>query len=196
LCLATVLALQRSYKSSRRTHRHPRLRRSTRTSQKSCSTARRMARNTSSAGSKNTSAGFMPPVTTIGRCVVPLEIPMVWTESCELDSERRSRLKVLYQSVIQVNYLPNSSTNRWSPRSSRARMTPSTPSVFPAVQHTLSVSIVAHCPAYPGLLSPAVSLGLKSVGVPMDDKGIVADELDRIMDDWDENARGGPRPTS
>jgi hypothetical protein len=28
-----------------------------------------------------------------------------------------------------------------------------------------------------------VSLGLKSVGVPMDDKGIVADELDRIMDD-------------
>jgi aromatic amino acid aminotransferase I len=39
-----------------------------------------------------------------------------------------------------------------------------------------------------------VSLGLKSVGVPMDDKGIVADELDRIMDDWDENARGGPRP--
>lgn len=46
--------------------------------------------------------------------------------------------------------------------------------------------------AYPGLLSPAASLGLKCVGVEMDEQGITAESLDRIMSTWD-SARG-PKP--
>jgi aromatic amino acid aminotransferase I len=48
--------------------------------------------------------------------------------------------------------------------------------------------------AYPGLLSPAASLGLNCIGVPMDEQGITPESLDQIMSTWDEAARGGPKP--
>jgi aromatic amino acid aminotransferase I len=48
--------------------------------------------------------------------------------------------------------------------------------------------------AYPGLLSPAMSLGFKPIGVPMDSEGVNAGALDKIMEEWDEVKQGGPRP--
>lgn len=48
--------------------------------------------------------------------------------------------------------------------------------------------------AYPGLLSPALSLGYKPIGVPMDGQGVDPRALDKIMGEWDETTMGGPRP--
>ncbi|WVR07874.1 hypothetical protein IAU60_004917 [Kwoniella sp. DSM 27419] len=36
--------------------------------------------------------------------------------------------------------------------------------------------------------------GLRPVGVPLDSDGVDANALDRIMQEWDEEKRGGPRP--
>lgn len=47
--------------------------------------------------------------------------------------------------------------------------------------------------AYPGLLSPAASLGLNCVGVEMDEQGITADSLDKIMSTWDESRGAKPK---
>ncbi|WWC64900.1 uncharacterized protein I303_107514 [Kwoniella dejecticola CBS 10117] len=48
--------------------------------------------------------------------------------------------------------------------------------------------------AYPGLLSPAATLGIKCLGVPLDTEGLVPEALDEILTQWDEKERGGPRP--
>ncbi|GFZ52212.1 hypothetical protein JCM24511_09985 [Saitozyma sp. JCM 24511] len=48
--------------------------------------------------------------------------------------------------------------------------------------------------AYPGLLSPAASLGLRCLGVSLDKHGMDPEALDNLMRGWDEAARGGPRP--
>ncbi|WWD19930.1 hypothetical protein CI109_104402 [Kwoniella shandongensis] len=48
--------------------------------------------------------------------------------------------------------------------------------------------------AYPGLLSPAASIGLRTLGVPMDAEGVRPDALEEILANWDEDERGGARP--
>jgi aromatic amino acid aminotransferase I len=48
--------------------------------------------------------------------------------------------------------------------------------------------------AYPGLLSPATTLGIRCLGVTMDSEGIVPDVMDKMMEEWNEEERGGPRP--
>ncbi|ORY27886.1 pyridoxal phosphate-dependent transferase [Naematelia encephala] len=48
--------------------------------------------------------------------------------------------------------------------------------------------------AYPGLLSPATSMGIRCLGVPMDTEGVNPLALDEIMSTWNEVERGGPRP--
>ncbi|TYJ54193.1 hypothetical protein B9479_005119 [Cryptococcus floricola] len=45
---------------------------------------------------------------------------------------------------------------------------------------------------YPGLLSPAATIGLKTLGVPLDREGVNATALDEMMLTWDESR--GPRP--
>ncbi|WVQ74183.1 hypothetical protein IAR50_003777 [Cryptococcus sp. DSM 104548] len=48
--------------------------------------------------------------------------------------------------------------------------------------------------AYPGLLSPAATIGLKCLGVPLDREGVNPTALDEMMVNWDESVMGGPRP--
>ncbi|CAD6587834.1 MAG: hypothetical protein TREMPRED_004865, partial [Tremellales sp. Tagirdzhanova-0007] len=48
--------------------------------------------------------------------------------------------------------------------------------------------------AYPGLLSPAASLGYRCLGVPVDWEGVDAIALDTIMATWDVKQRGGSPP--
>ncbi|OWT38804.1 aromatic amino acid aminotransferase I [Cryptococcus neoformans] len=48
--------------------------------------------------------------------------------------------------------------------------------------------------AYPGLLSPAATLGIKCLGVPLDSEGVDPSALDEILANWNETERGGPRP--
>ncbi len=48
--------------------------------------------------------------------------------------------------------------------------------------------------AYPGFLTGAASQGVKCIGVPMDSDGVTATALDDILTNWDEEARGAPRP--
>ncbi|WWC92019.1 uncharacterized protein L201_006973 [Kwoniella dendrophila CBS 6074] len=48
--------------------------------------------------------------------------------------------------------------------------------------------------AYPGLLSPAATLGINCLGVPLDKEGLIPEALDEILTNWDEKERGGPRP--
>lgn len=52
----------------------------------------------------------------------------------------------------------------------------------------------ANSTAYPGLLSPALSLGYRPIGVPMDSYGVDALALDEIMSNWNEDEMGGVRP--
>ena len=50
------------------------------------------------------------------------------------------------------------------------------------------------CTAYPGTISHCESLGMPSVGVPMDSDGILPSALDNVLSGWDESVRGGARP--
>ncbi|KAK8853500.1 hypothetical protein IAR55_004207 [Kwoniella newhampshirensis] len=48
--------------------------------------------------------------------------------------------------------------------------------------------------AYPGLLSPAATLGIRTLGVPLDAEGVNPVAMDEILSNWNEEERGGPRP--
>ncbi|OCF32127.1 aromatic amino acid aminotransferase I [Kwoniella heveanensis BCC8398] len=48
--------------------------------------------------------------------------------------------------------------------------------------------------AYPGTLSPATTMGIRCLGVPMDTDGVDPKALDDMMMNWDEAEKGGPRP--
>ncbi|OXG52760.1 aromatic amino acid aminotransferase I [Cryptococcus neoformans] len=48
--------------------------------------------------------------------------------------------------------------------------------------------------AFPGSLTHYKSLGINCVGVPMDGEGIVPSALEKILAEWNEEARGGPKP--
>ena len=52
----------------------------------------------------------------------------------------------------------------------------------------------ANTTAYPGLLSPAATLGIRTLGVPVDTSGIDPDALEETLANWDETERGGARP--
>lgn len=52
----------------------------------------------------------------------------------------------------------------------------------------------ANTTAYPGLLSPAATLGIRTLGVPVDTSGIDPDALEETLANWDEAERGGARP--
>lgn len=46
---------------------------------------------------------------------------------------------------------------------------------------------------YPSALAASLPYGLHPMGVPMDDQGMRADELRRLLVEWDEAARGAKR---
>lgn len=48
--------------------------------------------------------------------------------------------------------------------------------------------------AYPGSLVAAQTQGVACVGVPMDGDGILVPEMDKILAEWDEKARGARKP--
>lgn len=48
--------------------------------------------------------------------------------------------------------------------------------------------------AYPGSLVAAQTQGVSCVGVPMDGDGILVPEMDKILTEWDEKARGARKP--
>ena len=46
---------------------------------------------------------------------------------------------------------------------------------------------------YSSALASSLPHGLRPVGVPMDDQGIRPDELRKVLEEWDEAARGAKR---